>query len=626
MASASSQKPIATSNDTIQAQQENHYHRRHHHRNGNGSATSGPTPSEISVSASLISTASTVSTGSVDSLSQPTQPPSILINPTASQSDSSSSTVANHMNTTIDESDIGSTTSIPDNYSLNSEASVNTILTFNNNETNNDGGLSVWTLNSTAPTPTIEEQQRRQLRIAQQQQQQQQIQPNSRHPSPTVQPFLNEQTRHRNPPVQPPTQQLPTNVTNQQIPLINPVPAPIPATAEPPANPVTTASSRDISLITPPRSFVNGKLVPKEEDVIWCLEILAFVSKYTHIRDKLQDTKMVPKLRLTPNDFEDRKNIRIREDSSEGIMGDTNDEYFDDMEIDDDSCSGPRHYDSTHATYIDTDDDEDCQNDDEDNYNYDTYDFEADIDIAEEFTGPSINIFSLVELFTTRKFPYEVQYWAGVIMRNSCRKDDERGGIRQCASFKCGKWETHPKQFAKCRRCKRTKYCCRECQLDAWSFHRYWCVPTDNSSRSTASGSTASSVSHASHSHSSHSHNRSSSHRANAHQQIPQYQYQPFQSSQQSQMRTTSPTITPIPQTTANSIIEQTTSNLNLRNLAIFNQMSSSHNQSSRSNSEPQAHDNSLNSISNLTSQTESNSASSTQHHTESEDIIMSVD
>ena len=69
-----------------------------------------------------------------------------------------------------------------------------------------------------------------------------------------------------------------------------------------------------------------------------------------------------------------------------------------------------------------------------------------------------MNIFSLVERFTfkpsstetdlpnpPRRIPPEIQYWAGVIMRNACRKDDSRGGIRQCAnsefcsgfSFRC---------------------------------------------------------------------------------------------------------------------------------------------------------------------------------------------
>lgn len=57
------------------------------------------------------------------------------------------------------------------------------------------------------------------------------------------------------------------------------------------------------------------------------------------------------------------------------------------------------------------------------------------------------NVFSLVERFTYRPsssemessnppptLPPEIQYWAGVIMRNACRKDDQRGGIRQCAN------------------------------------------------------------------------------------------------------------------------------------------------------------------------------------------------
>ncbi|KAI0077782.1 hypothetical protein K474DRAFT_1620463 [Panus rudis PR-1116 ss-1] len=65
-------------------------------------------------------------------------------------------------------------------------------------------------------------------------------------------------------------------------------------------------------------------------------------------------------------------------------------------------------------------------------------------------TTRSINVFSLVERFTFRPssselessnppptLPPEIQYWAGVIMRNACRKDDSRGGIRQCANSMC---------------------------------------------------------------------------------------------------------------------------------------------------------------------------------------------
>ncbi|POY75057.1 hypothetical protein BMF94_2033 [Rhodotorula taiwanensis] len=104
-------------------------------------------------------------------------------------------------------------------------------------------------------------------------------------------------------------------------------------------------------------------------------------------------------------------------------------------------------------------------------------------------SGPAgqqaMNVFSLVEAFTfkpasddpfTPRHSSEVQYWAGVIMRNACRKDDARGGIRQCANMRCVKWEQYAREFAKCRRCRRAKYCSKVCQSEAWTQgHRYWC-------------------------------------------------------------------------------------------------------------------------------------------------------
>ncbi|TFK84270.1 hypothetical protein K466DRAFT_527585 [Polyporus arcularius HHB13444] len=103
------------------------------------------------------------------------------------------------------------------------------------------------------------------------------------------------------------------------------------------------------------------------------------------------------------------------------------------------------------------------------------------------------NVFALVERFTYRhssselessnpppSLPPEIQYWAGVIMRNACRKDDSRGGIRQCANMLCGRWERFPREFAKCRRCRKAKYCGKECQSTAWSEgHRFWCSAKD---------------------------------------------------------------------------------------------------------------------------------------------------
>ncbi|KII84339.1 hypothetical protein PLICRDRAFT_57745 [Plicaturopsis crispa FD-325 SS-3] len=115
--------------------------------------------------------------------------------------------------------------------------------------------------------------------------------------------------------------------------------------------------------------------------------------------------------------------------------------------------------------------------------------------VASSSSGPprQTNVFSLVERFTFRpsstetdlpnpppKLPPEIQYWAGVIMRNACRKDESRGGIRQCANMLCGKWESYPREFAKCRRCRKAKYCGKECQSTAWSEgHRFWCSAKD---------------------------------------------------------------------------------------------------------------------------------------------------
>lgn len=96
---------------------------------------------------------------------------------------------------------------------------------------------------------------------------------------------------------------------------------------------------------------------------------------------------------------------------------------------------------------------------------------------------PKRNVFSVAERFTLRsskpstiKLAPEIQYWAGVIMRNACRKDENRGGIRQCANMLCGKWESYPREFAKCRRCRKAKYCSKACQSKGWQMgHRFWC-------------------------------------------------------------------------------------------------------------------------------------------------------
>lgn len=155
--------------------------------------------------------------------------------------------------------------------------------------------------------------------------------------------------------------------------------------------------------------------MPREEDVLMSLQLLAYVSKYCNLRTYFQKSHLVPRLKIG-------KEIAALD--NEDVPMDADDEEFE-----------------------------------------------------EEYLLPNdVNIFPLVEKFTVRHHSTDMQYWAGVVMRNLCRKDDTRGGIRQCAYYQCGKWEEYTRQFAKCRRCRRTKYCSKECQKSAWAFHRHWCV------------------------------------------------------------------------------------------------------------------------------------------------------
>ncbi|KAI5961101.1 samB [Candida margitis] len=121
-------------------------------------------------------------------------------------------------------------------------------------------------------------------------------------------------------------------------------------------------------------------------------------------------------------------------------------------------------------------------------FDIDEYDEDKDDSLREY---KRINLFPIVEKFTFLSGT-DMYYWSGVIMRNSCRRNDLKGGVRQCGNLDCGKWEKYPREFSKCRRCKRTKYCSRDCQMKAWHCHRNWCIPS--SSSSSACNQTTSSV------------------------------------------------------------------------------------------------------------------------------------
>ena len=166
------------------------------------------------------------------------------------------------------------------------------------------------------------------------------------------------------------------------------------------------------------RSAPPGVLAatPRDEDVLMSLQLLAYVSKYCNLRTYFQKSHLVPRLKIG-------QQLNVLDDSTPAS---------------------------------------DCSHLEESN--------------EEEYLLPDdYNIFPLVEKFTVRHHSQDMQYWAGVVMRNLCRKDDSRGGIRQCAYYECGKWEEWTRQFAKCRRCRRTKYCSKDCQKNAWVYHRHWC-------------------------------------------------------------------------------------------------------------------------------------------------------
>ncbi|KAJ6119685.1 MYND-type zinc finger protein samB [Penicillium sp. IBT 18751x] len=158
--------------------------------------------------------------------------------------------------------------------------------------------------------------------------------------------------------------------------------------------------------------------MPRDEDVLMSLQLLAYVSKYCNLRSYFQRSHLVPKLKI---DHE----LHLLDDNPDS--------------------SSPVEMPENEDEYLLPDD---------------------------------VNIFPLVEKFTVRHHSKDMQYWACVVMRNLCRKDESRGGIRQCAYYKCGKWEEFQRQFAKCRRCRRTKYCSKDCQKAAWVYHRHWCHTT----------------------------------------------------------------------------------------------------------------------------------------------------
>ncbi|EME85734.1 uncharacterized protein MYCFIDRAFT_161381 [Pseudocercospora fijiensis CIRAD86] len=190
--------------------------------------------------------------------------------------------------------------------------------------------------------------------------------------------------------------------------------------------------------------------MPRDEDVLMSLQLLAYVSKYCNLRSYFQQSHLVPRLKI------DRELRMLDADYNPATQPTPTQEELDE---------------------------------------------EWDNEFVKKADEKPYNIFPLIEKFTAKPSSSnrhsnpaspqqsDMQYWAGVVMRNLCRKDDSRGGIRQCAYWQCGKWEEYTRQFAKCRRCRRTKYCSKECQKGAWGSHRFWCVPAEDSREGEAGSS-----------------------------------------------------------------------------------------------------------------------------------------
>lgn len=183
----------------------------------------------------------------------------------------------------------------------------------------------------------------------------------------------------------------------------------------------------------------------REEDVLLSLQLLAYLSKYPHVRQAFYKTRVPlgpPLISSQPSQPLHNGRMGLGAAAAEILASSTN---------------------STRSNRPDS---------------------SVPVTAVSSSTPPPVvvqhapNVFSLVERFTFRpspsemhlpRLPQEIQYWAGVIMRNACRKDETRGGIRQCANMVCGKWESFPREFAKCRRCRKAKYCGKECQSKAWA-------------------------------------------------------------------------------------------------------------------------------------------------------------
>ncbi|THU90395.1 hypothetical protein K435DRAFT_728374 [Dendrothele bispora CBS 962.96] len=256
----------------------------------------------------------------------------------------------------------------------------------------------------------------------------------------------------------------------------------------------------------------------RDEDVLLSLQLLAYLSKYPHVRqafykkrDRFHPASGIPpgsstssSLSMTPGPSSNgRIKGKERERERDNTTANLAAAFLGQTSTAGTSSSGSRLFRAfSNATTRGAGKEKDKREKEKEKEKDKDKDKDRVKGISDGDSGSNTplqtNMFALVERFTFRpssselaeaanggtaippRLPPEIQYWAAVIMRNACRKDDGRGGIRQCANMLCGKWETFPREFAKCRRCRKAKYCGKECQSTAWSAgHRFWCSVRD---------------------------------------------------------------------------------------------------------------------------------------------------
>ncbi|PPJ58667.1 hypothetical protein CBER1_03967 [Cercospora berteroae] len=174
-------------------------------------------------------------------------------------------------------------------------------------------------------------------------------------------------------------------VVQTQLPATGPVHATPPTLQQPP----TWYPQRGLPLDRPAPASILAAM-PRDEDVLMSLQLLAYVSKYCNLRSYFQQSHLVPRLKI-------------------------------DREL---KMLDPDYNPASHSLPTQEELDEEWDN-----------------EFVKKDDEKPYNIFPLIEKFTAKSSSRhaqnppspqqgDMQYWAGVVMRNLCRKDDSRGGIR----------------------------------------------------------------------------------------------------------------------------------------------------------------------------------------------------